>query len=187
MHIARACREARRQRGLTQADVAREVAGLSQPSLSRFESGRGSLPEHVVAALAGFLGVDVQAVLRRAYEAVERMREPQVFVCESPWCPSVRPVEVGSEVRFVPTLQRSARESLYCRWCGHKLIANCAQCAAAVESGIFCTECGTPYVSLPLHPAEVGDARTWAAEERERRAAITGLAVEGGGAASPSE
>ncbi|NQT88577.1 helix-turn-helix transcriptional regulator [bacterium] len=180
VHISRACREARRQRGLSQAEAAREIDGLSQPSLSRFEAGRGTLPEHTVEALALYLGVDVQEVLRVAHRSEREEREQQACVCESPWCPSVRPVEIGGEARFVPTVQPCAASARFCRWCGHRMIDACSRCGAAIETGIFCAGCGTPYVSLPLRPEEVGDVSAWTREERERREAITGMAGKSG-------
>jgi len=176
VHISRACREARRQRGLTQSEVADQVEGLSQPSLSRFESRRGALPDHVVDALAEFLDVDVAEVLRHMQRA-DAEREPRAFVCESPWCPSVQPVDVGGDVRFVPAVEQSARDSLFCRWCGHRMIASCSRCGAPVEPGIFCTGCGTPYVVLPMGSDGEEDPQTWSDAERQRRGEITGLAA----------
>ena len=62
-HVARAIRRRRREMGLTQAGLAREL-GVSQQWVSRLEEGASGYSFRTLQRVAGALGLDVEVRLR---------------------------------------------------------------------------------------------------------------------------
>lgn len=69
MDVARTIRELRRERGLTQMELAWR-SGLSVTTISRLETGKAKLTPKVARALAVGLGMDYEELRKRLGEVV---------------------------------------------------------------------------------------------------------------------
>lgn len=67
-------RQARERAGLTQAQLAQR-AGVSQPCVAQWESGRRPIQEKTVAKVAAALGERVEDMLRRELGAMKRRED----------------------------------------------------------------------------------------------------------------
>jgi len=128
-------RDARRQKGLTQAELARQ-AGCTQSALSMFESGQDSaLATETLRKIAGLLGI--------AFEespAAPPLVAGRVF-CPNFQCPAAFPYCVGDELLVRPYYLEHAR---HCPHCGEVLLAACPHCGspAGEHFGACCATCG---------------------------------------------
>jgi len=151
-------RDARRQKSLTQAELAR-LAGCTQSALSMFESGQESaLATETLRKIAGILGF-----------AFEESPAPKPFFASKVFCPNFEcphafPYLVGGELFIRPFFLEHAR---HCPHCGEVLLAACPHCGnpAGENAGACCAACGKRLV-LATPPGDVS-AREWV---RERRA-----------------
>ncbi len=163
--LCRQLREARRAKGLTQADLAQRV-GCQQSSVSMMEAGRvTALAPETRARIAAELGVPLEP---EAGEAV--VAAPPVAgraCCPEPDCPSNVPFVVSGALLFWPRGQAAAGER-HCAACGEVLVHACGKCGAPVIAGACCRDCGTAYVSAVA--IQAADLEVWA-ESRRRQIA----------------
>ena len=152
--VCRRIREARREMGLSQSELASEV-GCKQSALSMFEQGDGTkLNDAVVERLAKKFGVSLDAAESVGGEGgggrVEPAADarPSVAFCPNPQCPTNHLYRVGGRDCHRP--DRAAADPVggrFCAMCGEVLERKCPNCGAAVHDGAFCSFCGEPYVA----------------------------------------
>jgi transcriptional regulator with XRE-family HTH domain len=155
-------RDARRQKGLTQAELARK-AGCTQSALSMFESGQESaLAAETLKKIAGVVGIALAdapaaplAFARKAY-------------CPTFHCPMAFPYFAGATLLVRPCFYSNAR---HCPHCGELLLATCPHCETPPTEnlGACCAACGKALV-LATPPTGVSP-RDWVREHRAEAAA----------------
>ena len=147
-------RAARREAGLTQSALAREV-GCKQSALSMFEQGDGTkLNDEVVGRLAQKFGLDVESC-KLSVEGKNANLQPSTFnlqpasgYCPNPHCPSNHRYQVEEKILYRP--DRAAADPVggkFCALCGELLERHCPNCGAPVHDGAICSLCGDPYVA----------------------------------------
>lgn len=156
--ICRKLKEARRERGLSQSALAREV-GCKQSALSMFEQGDGrKLNDEVVKKMAAKFGIE----LGELSEENEKVVVPPLFVsklaasepirpvrgfCPNPHCPSNHAYRVEEKVLYRPNREEADPiGGKYCAICGELLEKRCPNCGSHVHEGAICSVCGEPYV-----------------------------------------
>ncbi len=151
-------RDARRERGLTQAELARQ-AGCTQSALSMFESGQGSaLATDTLKKISTLLGVAFDET-PSALPGVSR----KTF-CPNFECPSSVPYFVGAELFIRPAFFNAIPNAKYCPHCAELLLTTCPNCNAQLPEtpGACCMVCGKSYVlATPSSPRE------WLRKRRE--------------------
>ena len=164
-HLHHQIRDARREKGLTQAELARQ-AGCTQSALSMFESGQDSaLATDTLRKIAGLLGV--------AFEDSPTPPPAPAFArkvfCPNFQCPPAFPYWIGDELFIRPLFLEYAR---HCPHCGEILLAACPHCGAPAgeNPGACCASCGKCLVLATL-PGDVS-ARKWVREHRAERGAF---------------
>lgn len=166
-------RRARRDRGLTQSDVAASI-GATQSAVSMFESGRpDALADDKVMAMASLLGVRAEAA-----SAPDQVAMPGA--CVRKYCPAhdcqshVAYVSGSRACLMVIPVWAAAGDATRCALCGEILESRCPHpdCSALVAPGAFCVRCGTAYISAPPEADRDPHAyvRSRAAELRELHA-----------------
>ncbi|MCL1887651.1 MAG: helix-turn-helix domain-containing protein [Kiritimatiellaeota bacterium] len=156
-------RDARRQHGLTQAELARQ-AGCTQSALSMYESGQDSaLAAETLRKIAGLLGV----ALKKEEAPAEPSAPPRRAFCPNLQCPAAFPYFAGDELLARPRFYGHAR---HCPHCGEFLEAACPHCRAPLGEnlGACCAACGKPLVLATL-PGDVSP-REWLRERRTEAA-----------------
>ena len=143
---------ARRQAGLTQSDLAREV-GCKQPALSMFEQGDGTkLNDEVIERMAKKFGLKLTTGAGAATGTQvlpSSLRAAGQAFCPNPHCPSNH--EYFVETRRLLRPDRAAADPAggkFCAVCGELLERRCPSCGAAVHEGAICTFCGESYVAM---------------------------------------
>ncbi len=174
--LHRRLRAARRARGLTQAELARQ-AGCQQSAVSMLENGRPEVvARDTLVRLAGLLGVAVEA--EQPTVAAARPAAGRAF-CPQAVCPSNVPYVVAGELLFWPRPQAAAigggSRARHCAYCGEVLAFVCPGCGAAAGEGACCRECGQ---ALVPPPAEFdGPIERWAESRRQALAEWRALVV----------
>lgn len=138
-------RDARRQLGLTQTELADEV-GCKQSALSLFEAGNTTkLSEDIVQRIARRLNVDIKENSEKE-EAAAKVQESRTLsplgYCPVHDCPSNTFYTVGGRGYYRVTLQAGR----YCAHCGEVLEKCCPHCGAPLNAGACCSSCGQAYV-----------------------------------------
>lgn len=164
--------EARREKGLTQSFVARQV-GCKQSAISMLESGRtDKVAEETVEKIAGLLDVALNPVPEREASYLQTPAVPSGFgFCPDAECPGNVPFTVAGRVLFWASLQTGVR----CRYCGEVLETACPSCGAPLREGACCSSCGEPFVA-PAVPPGVEPA-AWAASRRRALSELRALCV----------
>ena len=169
--------QARRAKGLTQAELAR-IVGCKQSAISMFEAGKGdALSKEKVAVIAEKLGLDAKSLQGRA-EPVDD-GGPCLKYCPVQRCDSNIPTTANGEPCLRPTLvEAPAAEKTHCGSCSELLQTRCPndECRAPVSEDIFCPQCGTAYVTVTHPPAE-GAAEAWADGHRRRLLDVRSLSA----------
>lgn len=159
-------RQARRQKGLRQTEVATQI-GARQSAVSMFERGRSdALSEAKVKAFAELVGVtlDAAALGRTPSRDVGR---GVLKYCPHPDCPANVPFVVGGGLVVRPNLVRAAAgTNTACRYCGEWLEESCAACGVGVADQPVCMACGAPYVDGTKLAGD--DPAAWAQAQRTR-------------------
>ena len=161
-------RDARRQKSLTQAELARQ-AGCTQSALSMFESGQGAaLATETLRKIAELLGLAFEEPAPVAVATPFAL--PRRVFCPNFQCPSAVPYFVGGELLIRPGFYDAQGAEKYCPHCGEVCVATCPTCHAAVgkEPGACCKVCGKALVPATL--PEDWEAREWVRQRREERA-----------------
>jgi len=168
--LYRKLREARRQRGVTQSHLAREV-GCKQSAISMMERGNPSaLAWESVERIAEFLDVDLgghEPPSGRSHDVAHGTRR----YCPVLDCPSNMPYVVQGELRFLPA--DDAASGPHCRYCGEVLESACPnpECAGPVVKGAACCPaCGTCYVAV--EEGAVAAPEAWADAQLARLSAL---------------
>ena len=158
--------QARRDRGLTQSHLAREI-GCKQSAISMLESGQaGKLSAENVGKLAELLGVELSAE-QPAGVPVPDAPGARGF-CPNALCPSNLPYLVQERLLFWPRLQDAA-SGARCVYCGDVLESHCPECGVSVTmEGAACGVCGAARVTDTL--PQGADRGAWL---RERRRELT--------------
>ena len=165
LEICRRLAQARRDKGLTQSHLAREI-GCKQSAISMLESGQtGKLSTESVGKLAGLLGVELPAAAAPAPETpVPGMRG----YCPDAQCPSNLPYLVQERLLFWPRLQDTAAGGR-CVYCGDVLETHCPGCGGSITmDGAACGACGAARVADTLPPE--ADRGVWLRERRRELA-----------------
>ena len=155
-------RDARRAKGLTQAELARRV-GCQQSAISMMEAGRTSaLSRETLAKISAELGVPLPApdATPATTDAAPAAGQP---FCPDPACPSNVPFAVNGGLLFWPRPQPVAGGA-QCAFCGEVLVRACGRCGAPAATGACCRFCGGAF--LPPPAVMDADAETWAANRR---------------------
>ena len=158
-------RAARREKGLTQAQLAQRV-GCQQSAISMMESGRmTALARETLVRIAAELGV----VLEKSAKTPASSATPSSghAHCTDPECPSNIPFVVSGTLVFWPRAQPVAG-GRHCATCGEVLASVCGKCGAPAGTGACCRDCGTAFVPPPA--AVRVDVEAWA-EARRRQIA----------------
>ena len=159
-------REARRARGLTQAQLAQRV-DCQQSAVSMMESGRTTaLARETLVRIAAELGVVLEQSLSRSAVTVAVPASGAAH-CTDPECPSNVPLVVSGALLFWPRPQPVAG-GRHCAYCGEVLASVCGKCGATAGAGACCRDCGGAFVPPPatVH----ADVEVWA-ESRRRQIA----------------
>jgi len=164
--ICRQLREARRAKGLTQADLAQRV-GCQQSAVSMMEAGRATALAHeTLTRIAAELGVALESAASTPAAAIAAPSFGRVF-CTDPECPSNVPFVVSGALVFWPRPQ-PVSGGRHCACCGEVLSNVCGKCGAPAMAGACCKDCGAPFVPPPA--AVRADTEAWA-ETRRRQIA----------------
>jgi len=146
-------RAARREAGLTQSALAREV-GCKQSALSMFEQGDGTkLNDEAIGKLAKKFGLEIKTKsAESATPPLSSILHPLSSAsgyCPNPHCPSNHRYQVEEKILYRP--DRAAADPVggkYCAVCGELLERHCPNCGAPVHDGAICSLCGDPYVAF---------------------------------------
>ncbi len=158
----RQLRLARREKGLTQAELAQRV-GCQQSAISMMESGRMSaLARETLEKIASELGVALEGAT--SAPMISTPLAGHAF-CTDPECPANVPFVVGNELLFWPRPQPMAG-GRHCACCGEVLASVCVKCGTPAGGGACCGACGTPFVPLPADVRT--DVEAWAAARRRQ-------------------
>lgn len=145
--------EARREEGLSQSDVAREV-GCAQSAISMFEKGDiTKLSEETVKRLSERFNIPLEFEKTPAVSGmiVNTVRG----YCPDSSCISNIPYTVGGKIYFRPSRSiASPNGGKFCSCCGEVLEKRCPVCNAPLNDGACCTLCGSVYVT-PALPEDI--------------------------------
>ena len=153
--------QARKERGLTQSELASKV-GCKQSAISMMERGsEAALSLSTIEVISKELGVDVSAF--SADVSAPSQAKGKTY-CPIYDCPANTPYSVNGVLYALP---RSADDATsHCRYCGELMESQCPGCGATVDDGSCCHTCGTAYIATPeTIPA---GAEAWAQAQRTR-------------------
>jgi len=161
--LYRKLRDARRQQGVTQSQLA-QVVGCKQSAISMMERGRPTaIKWESIKRIAEFLDVDLAGHEPPARHVAIVGRETARY-CPVYDCPSNLPYCVGDELRFLPVSRdHASNPGSHCRYCGEVLETTCpnADCGApVVPNAACCPLCGSSYIALD--PGEISAPHEWA-------------------------
>lgn len=152
--ICQKLKQARREAGLSQSSLAKEV-GCKQSALSMFEQGDGTkLNDEVINRLAKKFNVDLSPKpvesAKTPLEVAATCMAPSATrgFCPNPSCPSNRAYTVEGRTFLKPDL--SVADPVYgkfCALCGEVLEKVCPSCGRPVHEGAVCSWCSAPYIS----------------------------------------
>ncbi len=170
LEIARLITAARRHRGLTQSELARQV-GCRQSAVSMFESGHANaLARPKIDALLKLLEIEVPADAGDASAGPATLTQTAANICHLYCpvfdCPSNVPFTVQGTLLIKPQ-PLPAANARHCAFCGELLENACPECGAPATGGACCTQCGSPYITFPPHLTGA-DANAWADTQRSR-------------------
>lgn len=143
--ICRRIKEARREAGLSQSQVAVEV-GCKQSALSMFEQGDGTkLNDDVIEKLAAKFNIELPgATIAPKFSGTHSRGSGY---CPNPGCPShVKYVVDGRSLFRINREATDPAGGKFCAICGEVLERKCPNCGLIVHDGAICSFCGEPYV-----------------------------------------
>ncbi len=152
--ICRKIKEARRDCGLSQSVLAKEV-GCKQSALSMFEQGDGTkLNDEVIKKLCEKFNIELleeKPVVQNQQSFIKSTISLEVNkgFCSNPACPSHQAYEVEGKKFLKPNRQlQDPAGGKYCAICGEILEKSCPNCGMPVHDGAVCTHCGENYIPL---------------------------------------
>ncbi len=132
---------ARRGKGMTQSELARQV-DCKQSAISMLERGnRQALSLEKQEALASVLGLPMPTD-----HGTPPIRSNPTY-CPHYDCPANMPYRVGQRIIALPRNHMS-QIGKYCRYCGEICESHCPSCHATFEQGSHCPHCGSPYIAV---------------------------------------
>jgi len=157
-------RDARRRKGLTQ-DQAAQLIDATQPAISMFETGqKDALAKPKVAAFAEAVGLKLEDLPATA--SPSRIVPLGLKFCANEGCLSHVRCVIDDTPRLLPSMVRTRlSEETRCSYCGTTLLARCDACGAFPTEGVFCPECGNPY--LDFRDENIGDPHAWASKGQQ--------------------
>ena len=165
--ICQQLRDARRAKGLTQAELAQRV-GCQQSAVSMMEAGRTTaLARETLMRIAAELGVVVESASTALLASVTLPMAGAAH-CTDPECPSNVPFVVSGALVFWPRPQPALSGGRHCAYCGEVLASACSKCGAPAGTGACCRACGSAFVPPPATVRT--DVEAWA-ETRRRQIA----------------
>ncbi|MCQ2389795.1 MAG: helix-turn-helix transcriptional regulator [Kiritimatiellae bacterium] len=183
--ICRSIGQARREQGISQSALAREL-GCKQPAISMFEAGDGTkLSEEVIKKFAEKVGVSLEPAAKKVADAVQNAMpalpsmvlpaDALIGFCPSAHCLSNAPYVLEGRLFLRPIAGMAAPfvGAKRCAICGEVLETRCPSCGAPLNKGACCATCGMPYVT-PTLPPEV-DVAAWARARRAEMAELRSL------------
>jgi len=157
-------RAARREKGLTQAQLAERV-GCQQSAISMMEAGRATaLARETLDRIAAELGVVLEQSPKLSDKTVAAPVSGAAH-CTDPECPSNIPFVVSGSLVFWPRPQPVAG-GRHCAYCGELLASVCGKCGAPASAGACCRDCGAAFVPPPAAVRAGGEA--WAETRRQQ-------------------
>lgn len=168
-NIAHLISEARRRRGLTQSELARQI-DCKQSAISMFECGHeNALARPKVDAALKLLGLERPRETEHASPAgIPSTPFSGHRYCPVYDCPSNIPFTVQSTLRVKPLPQaQPSIHAKHCAFCGELLENKCPECGCAVNPGACCIQCGAPYISIPPSTDE-GRIMAWVEAQHAR-------------------
>lgn len=165
-------RNARRDRGMSQIDLAR-AADCKQSAISMMESGRSdALSREKMIAIAGIVGVEMEDTELGVAKVAGQVL---LKICPIADCPSNTPYMVSGQLMFLPqVVQADANGVTRCVFCGEVHESSCSACGAAIRPGACCESCGNAYIS-PSAAIDHKEPAAWAAKQMENVIRIRGL------------
>lgn len=154
-HFARS----RRNRGLTQSELAAKVS-CKQSAISMFERGnRNALSAEKQKAIASLLDI--------SWSPPENAESPPPTqgYCPNFDCPTNYPYRVANQLFFIPHILHEYG-SRYCTYCGEILENACPNCSISFANGACCKECGCSYITIPQEHAATSQT-DWVREQRK--------------------
>ena len=148
--ICQKLKEARREAGLSQSIVAKEV-GCKQSALSMFEQGDGTkLNDEVIKRLAEKFGIKLEETADSLTDfSPTQAKSLEKGFCPNPHCPSNHGYKVGDATFLKPTREEAdPAGGKFCVLCGEVLEKKCPNCGAELHDGAVCTWCGSPYIAI---------------------------------------
>lgn len=152
--ICRKIKLARREAGLSQSILAKEV-GCLQSALSMFEQGDGTkLNDDVIAKLCKKFGIELPKQSESVAPSAAIPSQPLCVAkspafCPNPVCPSNIPYSVDERTLLRPNFEEADPVGgKYCAICGEILERACPNCGAPVHKGGICSHCGQPYIAV---------------------------------------
>ena len=152
--ICRKAREARKQAGLSQSVVARDI-GCKQSALSMFEQGDGTkLGREAIENLCRKFSIPLPPQAEKDVSGASGFFTQRFSgggergFCPNPNCPSHHVYKVEGKRFFKP--DRNEQDPVggkFCAVCGEVLEKSCPNCNAPLHEGAVCSFCGMPYVS----------------------------------------
>ena len=143
--ICRKIKDARRERGISQSLLAKEV-GCKQSALSMFEQGDGT---KLCDKFGVKLSTEKAAVEISVVPAPQRVFEVEKGYCPNPNCPSHTAYEVDGQKFLKP--DRRLQDPVggkFCAICGEVLEKCCPNCGSLVHDGAVCSICGESYIAI---------------------------------------
>ena len=150
--ICKKFKESRREAGMTQSELAREV-GCKQSALSMFEQGDGTkINDEVIEKLAKKFGIRLAAEDASAAPVPPVVIRPTAIkgtaFCPNAGCPTNHPYLVDGRRFLKPALDEADPVGgKFCALCGELLERSCPNCGAPVHAGAVCSHCGEAYVA----------------------------------------
>lgn len=147
--ICKKLREARKEAGLSQSELSREI-GCKQSALSMFEQGDGTkLNDEAVGKLCQKFGIKMEETVKSSTFSVSPATAAERGFCPNPFCPSHFRYSVEGKTYLRPDREKQDPvKGKYCAVCGEVLEKNCPECGASVHDGAVCSFCGKPYIPV---------------------------------------
>lgn len=166
--LYRQLRDARREQGITQSALARDV-GCKQSAISMYEAGRPrAIADSTILKIARKLGIDLGELPESGAEAGLGSQLILKF-CPTDDCPMNLPYMIREDLLLRPRMVETLQDTVsVCRWCREILEDRCpnTDCGVPLRQGSVCPRCGTPYITVTRSFTDVEHKRAWVSERQ---------------------